>query len=444
MSSTLKTGDGLRRSAWGPAGIVLALWLMLDFALPKTLWASLSVTGLLCALQFGPGHPTDLTVLLDSAGDGFGALLAVWGLFLCTWASYHPRREEPRAGRVLWLAVAAYTAVYFVSAVSDHAHGETPALGLRVIGPLTLGLLAARVCLAPARAMAVLVVLVAAQAAYALALLAGGRDILWSGTLARAGGTYGQPTALYTAQLCALPAAVVLAATDMPPRRRALWGTFAALMLLALVAAWDRTAMVAVSVGLLWVLTRVRLRRGWGRLLCASLLVCCVLIAGVRLHGRENRISTAGSLTSRRTLWRQGWRTFLAHPVAGVGVTHLRLRVPSQVSRRVYTLIEPKNLALHWLAEMGVGGLLLLLTFLLATGALVGTGGEPARVGIGGAWVALLVAGLTDTPFGVADRICQNGLVGFLLGATLLLSAGTVSPMASADAPGSVNVGEST
>jgi hypothetical protein len=45
---------------------------------------------------------------------------------------------------------------------------------------------------------------------------------------------------------------------------------------------------------------------------------------------------------------------------------------------------------------------------------------DSSSAGIGAAWLALMAAGVVDTPFGPGERYCGNVLVATLLGASVV------------------------
>jgi hypothetical protein len=83
---------------------------------------------------------------------------------------------------------------------------------------------------------------------------------------------------------------------------------------------------------------------------------------------------------------------------------------------------EPKNLYLDWLIERGVGGATLMALFAWTISAKIRSALPDAlAIAAAASWMGLILAGLTDTPFGPGERYVGNCCLGILLGITALL-----------------------
>lgn len=389
---------------------VVAVWLMAGFVLPNTPPGQVSVASCFPDASKGP-----VSV--------FAVSTAV-GVFLVVWLLLKPSAPSQPAVLLWWLTLiyaASITAFAFLQIKTPTANSA-----FLLLATFAAGLTFARVCGGSRPTARVLCVLGTVQACCTIYGRLGERTAFVVPEVLRAGGTFGHPMGVYTVMLFCLPPTVALAVAGRTRAEKIVWAVTSALMFTALILTWYRGGLLAVSVGLIWLYGRTA-RRKWPALLLGGALAVVLLTAVyVRSAGRLHALGSDGPLQSRYVLWREGWQSLEAHWPTGVGVTGLHLPMHSDddgiPADQMYP--DPHNLPLFWLDEMGVGGGLLFLAFLVCIGGVVRRSDVPLAVGLGAAWLALLVAGMFDTPFGLGtkERAFANALSGALLGATLLLA----------------------
>jgi O-antigen ligase len=165
-------------------------------------------------------------------------------------------------------------------------------------------------------------------------------------------------------------------------------------------------------------------------------LIVGLLFVGVgywRSHDAVDAASSTRSNNGRLQVWKRAALIFAHNPLSGIGLgaTEIPLKVHSAVrpnETSLYLAIEPKNLLLHWADELGIGGIFLFAWLAYAIAKSLRGCKEDVAIALGGAWLAVLAAGMTDTPFGLMNRSSGNVLIGLLLGATLLYSAQSPEP----------------
>lgn len=413
---------------WGPAGASCAF--LAGLILPRTFAGAAALP----AARLASAAPAALAVASLAAG-----LLALRSLPAA------PRPLRPgrggligSCGALLPTLIGLYLGVHAVAAVGD------PAVATRAVAasyPFTVGLTTAACLGRPARAAGVLLALVTAQAALALWCQYAGIGGIWSGTVYRAGGTFGHPMSLYLPLAACLPLATALAARPRhgyaaPPRseqttRRVRGrvaaiaaGTAAVLTGAALTFTWYRGGILAAALALTVLSVRRAGRRPQALAAALAALLACVAAAAVRAAGPENATSSAYSLDGRRAIWAAGAAAFLDRPLCGVGPDRLELRLAlarrGSVEYRVSH--DAKNVALQFLAELGIPGGLFLAAFVLGIGArLQAAAPSPVADGVAAAWVAVAAAGLVDVPFCGVGREAGTAVLGGLTGITLLL-----------------------
>jgi O-antigen ligase len=273
--------------------------------------------------------------------------------------------------------------------------------------------------------------LVGVEAVLALVRYFGGGDFFHSGSVLRASGTYGAPSALYRVLLAALPMTVSLALVRQKAWSRALWIVAAFVIGLALTLTWYRTAAVAACCAVLWLLYRVKVSR---RTLMAALCVFVIIVfatAAIRVHDQRSASSSARSASSHTQLWRAGYREFLKHPLTGSGM--FRVRVPSRVCANGgwinAQLLGPHNQLLFVMCESGAVGALLFAAFVYCIYRILNSAGDIVALGLCAGWIALLVAGTTDTMFGIASDEYGpiNAMVAMMIGATFMVGGSNAS-----------------
>jgi O-antigen ligase len=274
------------------------------------------------------------------------------------------------------------------------------------------------------QAIGLLAMMTVTQSVLTLWLALHSENGIWSGTVYRAGGTFGHPTTLYIVLAPCLPLIAALPA-ERPAAARVARGLATLLMLTALLLTWYRAALVAAAVVQVFLTARLS-RDHTGRMrriaVIGTGMALLVLLAGyVRMTGEANSISSGYSIDGRQRLWRAGWQTFCEHPLTGVGLNHLAIPLTMErYGRTEYCVArQPMNVPLLLVAELGIGGGLL-FTLTVITIARTLPGRDRVSLGVQGAWLTFAIMGLFDAPFGTEGREAGTVLLGALLGITLL------------------------
>ncbi len=333
--------------------------------------------------------------------------------------SYIQRRL---ATHKLFFCVLFYVFLYGVMSLM-FGHYQDYSNNLYVVFISTLSGLLAALWLSRQDAPGLLIACTVIQAAYAIWGVKSGQDIFISGTVVRAEGTLGHPNNLYPLLSVVFPVVLAASITHQGGEKRKLAFLLGATLILsALILCWFRSAgfaIAAASIFVTWASTRQVRPTLVTALVAVTLLV--VLVHG-RTTGEVNRKSTERSNAGHMRLWRAGVQIAFDHPLQGVGLGCLEIPTPDVSNQKIQ--IEPKNLLLYWLCEMGVlGGVLFFSFVIFITNAI--RNAHPVnlafRIQISAAWICLIGIGLFDTPFGTPDRYAGNCVFGFMLGLTLLL-----------------------
>lgn len=402
-------GIALRVVAWCAALLLLSFYMA-----PGTIVAQVSHLERIYGLTTGVFTQTATvgTVLFAAAV----ALTYMW----------RPRRSGASGAMLALLAV--YLAAYGYTALSPVVNTETHSVCTLILLSTAFGLLAARLCDRPTWIIAAVCAAAGIEAAYAVYAHTHGQHIFHSGNIARAGGTFDQPNYLYFVALCAIPLAVSLVMSNRPATTYAA-SIALAVLLSALFLSASRGGVIAVCAGLFWIIRRYAPPKA---ILAALVLMvtACALVFGVRSGGRENAASTGRSNDSRVAVWRRGVTVFENNWAAGVGVGGLEIPIRAEVNGVIVTvpMSDPKNIALYWLDEFGIAGAVLLVGFGAAIAASLRGRRSPVAASIGASWIAILCAGLFDTPLGTPLTLAGNAIFGALLGATILIGNEPDSP----------------
>lgn len=409
---------------------IAAVLLISFYVLPDTAWGRFSPLSHLPVYDVG-------TANFIGAACCCLFVLGVWLTFLP--AAY-------TGGRLfsLWMLTGMWLGGMIITALSWRDNMLQADQAILLLGAVGIGLLTARLSGTSDRALSLLVPVAAVQAGYSLVYQHEHLNMLQSGTILRAGGTYNSVQALCTLTLLCLPLAVVCVFQSRQAAALLFWSFCTALLFAALLLTWYREAFVALTVSLTWLVWRL-LKQRWTVLIVGAILVFLTLgIFAVRSAGERNAASAGRSVHGRMLLWRSGLTAFCQHPLTGAGLGALRLpvTVPTSVPGKWERDIEPepKNLLLDWLGEMGLPGGVLLILMAFSVKKVV----EPSRLnmaaGLGAAWIALGVTGVLDTPFGATQPHVSNALVGVLLGATLMLPGGRAEEPTPEETPNSPQV----
>jgi hypothetical protein len=351
------------------------------------------------------------------AAAGIVCLLAVVVV-----AAYYPLASKSGKLFGLWLTAAMWLSVNMVSMMASYHEPQLVRRQANVLLGYVCGLAAARLFRRLKPYLLVLTVCGALQCVIAIYYQSKGMHVFISGTVARAGGTFGTPAVLYLIPLFMLPIALQDGFVAEGSGSSTLAMACASVMFAALVLTWERTGFLAVLVALFWLVRKHVSTRNQRFALALVLLLICGAF-WVRSNGPVNGRSSAHSITSRAALLEMGIQTFGHNWLDGVGIG--RLSVPVPVTFRGVTadvqMLEPYNQFVFWLDEMGILGGALFLLFAFSVYRAIGSARSPMARGVAAVWIAVLVAGMFNTIFGASDSGCGNMLIGSLIGITLRL-----------------------
>ncbi len=396
-----------------------AMWLMVGYIVPNSILSIFTPLAILGHLNLTSinAHNVNLVYLI---------------VFSLT-ASYWFLVRQSNEGKAIWCLVSVYVGTLVLTGLFSGVQSDLIINCLLIVVPLSFGLLSALAAREARCAVRAVCLLGLIQAIYTILYMRSGINVLYSGTVARAGGTFGYPDGVYTVMIVCLPLAIGLFFDARHSLEKGFWLFAASFLFAALLLTWYRGGILGASFGLFVIFNQL-VKKGKAQLITTLLmiLICCI-VALHRVNGEANRISSQGSIRGRVRLWHRGWNIFEEHWITGVGIGALQLPVNSKSHRNPnitdYQIgVEPKNIFLQWLDEMGIGGGILFSLFIIYIYKTLTKHKSSISLGVGGAWVALLVAGLFDTPFGIGARPFGNLLVGMLLGMTMLISLPYLTP----------------
>ena len=391
-------------------------WLLAGYLVPGTIWARYSASNYIDLVQLA--NPSfNWHAIASAVGLGSLACLALTRLRMLR--------------NSLWWIVCLYIGVY---AFTPWLYGfdritaepETSVLACTVVGLLAAILVddAELICL-------VVGFLCTVQACYAIS------DAIWrdnsilSGGLLRSGGTFGHPEPVYVEMLFGAPIAIVAALTigrSIP--HRLFWTASACAQVIALILTWYRGGVVALAVALIWLSLKVGRDKRKTIYVALSCLIVVALTFFARVDGPRNHVSTVGSNRGHIMLVRDGLHHFEQHWLTGVGLCQPidLILVDPAVKLPPNSYYDPQNLLLEWLDDMGIGGGLLLLAFIFAVCVEVGRDRTNVAYGIGAGWLGIMIAGVSNTPFGIPGEASGSVISGALLGAVLMLGNSSTVP----------------
>lgn len=171
-------------------------------------------------------------------------------------------------------------------------------------------------------------------------------------------GLMGNPNDFAMNMVTFLPFALVVAFGREPRFRRAVAAVGAIAMLAVIVFTKSRASMLGVAAMLLVLIIQAgRIRSS----LMVALVLGSLIIVPAAPPSIWVRVSSildpeedeTGSREARMELMKEGWKTFLDHPLTGVGVSQFQNYNPPD---RVVMWHETHNVLLQVLAELGIGG----------------------------------------------------------------------------------------
>jgi O-antigen ligase len=184
-------------------------------------------------------------------------------------------------------------------------------------------------------------------------------------------GLMGNPNDFAMNMVTFLPFTLVIAFGRETPARRVISALAAVAMLAVIVFTKSRASMLGVAAMLIVLVIQAgRMRSG---LMVALVLGCLVAIpaAPPNIWARVASIvnpdeDETGSREARVELMKEGWKTFLAHPITGVGVGQFQNYNPPD---RTEMWHETHNVFLQILAELGIGGGIFFIFLMWCTSA---------------------------------------------------------------------------
>jgi protein-disulfide isomerase len=351
---------------------------------------------------------------------------------LSAWYLYRgPVCNDMPLRRTLWTLVGVYIVLLTVQIATAHKDAETALAASHVLLPLVCGLIAARLCSGRIRAIRLLCLLGIVQALYTLYYVKMGIRLT---EMDGAGGTFGDPDAVYICLLVSLPLAAMETMRAGHGRSLACWSVCTAFLVAALVATGNHLGIAAAIVALGWMASHF-VKRG-RRILMIGLALAVLAVVTVRGPTFGAVHLTSRAVTVRTNLWKASLPHLTSHFWNGSGIGSFEsppIEIGSQGEQgsKYQPVREPGNALLHFMEELGVAGGILACLFLVALFDIFRRQSLNSTLALQGAWIAVLIACLFDTPFGSPGRTCGTALLGILLGTTLLPMSAEVQEVVS-------------
>lgn len=382
--------------AWSFLRWLVALWLLIGYALPNTLW------------QRGSAEMLIRRALVDA--PPLVALLVSAGVFVVVWWAFACDARLERWARLLWLLLLVLASGYLFDPLGRGYTGIGYVRCAWVLCLLAVGIACARL-LAPAELMAIVTLLAVVQASHALVTFAAGQNRFYTHELARAGGTFGTPVHVYTMMLLALPMCLALMRRWCYDGVRIALAAAMLVMLLALWFTYSRSAWLAMAIVLP---TAIYALWGQKRLAIALGVALWISLGGIyalRLGSSPQLGDTTAQ--ARVDIWRMGWHLFSENWLWGVGTDNVRLRYTS--TWRGYAVSvwygAPENQLLLWLCERGIWGGIFAVALVVAFAKRCRQCQPVYRWGLGGALLAMGVLGIFQSVFGRVEESVETVLV---------------------------------
>lgn len=272
-------------------------------------------------------------------------------------------------------------------------------------------------------------ILALAQCIYALAYLHDVSHQLISGATHRACGTFHNPDGLYTLTLVCLPLALVFLLKSLNNYERIFFSICCVVVLTGLLLTLYRGPTIAAAISIIWLLVRATpLTKVQKPELIASAVAAMLVVSYVvyiRTNGVINEASAYRSDSGRMGAWREGIHILEKNWLLGAGVGIINIDVATSTPGTTTTFSrteEPKNVVLLLLDQLGVVGGVLFAFIVVTIIGILKSFQDTFVLGLGAAWMSLLLAGMFDSPFGIEPRACGNALVGCLIASAVLLT----------------------
>ena len=380
---------------------------------------------------------SDSVFMLERMGGQSSKLAFLLVAFSCPilWFTYLMGIRRSPHQWTLWSTGIVYFSLMSATDIIREVHRESTVRCALLIWAIFSGLITARICSTAERTAKVLCFFATIHAVYALAMMYG-THMFVSGTVVRAGGIFGDPAAFYPLVMMCLPLAIALCIRQSHMLIRIFWGISALVIGLALVATWYRGGIAGIAVGLTWFAYHKTKR--WMPTIGTGLGLGLVALYTflLRVNGPLNQASSDGSLHGRYRIWQLSIKQIMEHWATGIGIGNTVIHTTDVYKGHVMYLEFPHthNLLLQWMVEMGVGGGVLLTFFVVAIYEVIKHSDDVMALGLGASWLAVLVAGIVDVPFGVSqlglDQFTpNNAIAGAMLGAIMLIKSDPRNPV---------------
>jgi len=351
-----------------------------------------------------------------------GQCAAAIGFALLAWWLYRGKRLSNRPARLLWGLTGIFIASFGITFAADPTNSSLVIECSSVMGTLAVGLLCALLCGNVRSALTLVAVGGVSISVGAIYDYFHHTNVMVSGSIIRAGGSFDQPLELGFTIVACLPLVIFLAGEQGSALRAGAWLVSAGVTVAGLMLTLSRGPIAAGAAACMYVCMK---RPGLRRVIAVGLVfvAACVLVGHIRYSGAENNASTQRSDNGRKLIWMDGLALFSKHWVTGVGPGELEMPIPSQYQGVHFQAASAhaSNLALQWLDELGVGGGVLLILFAWSIATLLRRSENPMRQPLAAAWIGIAASGIFDVPFGISQELGPTVMVGILLGATLML-----------------------
>lgn len=351
------------------------------------------------------------------------ALVSIAGIIIIYWywRRIHANDMEIPTMCLYWLLVVFLT--YLLASIYYSYHEIVSCnIVTSFLYHVEVGLFTVLICRSVRKVGVILSLLAGVQACYAFTYFIIGKNVLISGTIVRAGGTFNQPNPLSMLMMLAIPIAMTSLRTNGLTRYFNLF--VISMMLIGLIITGQRAALMAELCSLLVSAAFLGYRP---RYLIAILVVLTLLtpiIFITRQTGLRNAISSEQSISTRKRLACEGITLFQQHWFVGVGLGRIRLPLDFMMNRNMIhaELLSTKCTWLDCIVESGIVGAIWMLFILINILRIIQSTRTQIGYAIGVAWTAIFIAGIADSLFCTTIFPVQNVLLGILLGMTLILS----------------------
>jgi hypothetical protein len=312
----------------------------------------------------------------------------------------------------------------FAALVSDVSFGgaTTQFRGSAVAIQLMLGMLVPILLLDSVSLLRVGFTVVTAQAITAGTLFIAEGTSFYSGTLARAGGTFNDPNTLCLLLLAWIPIGLTLLMRETQLRWRLVLGVSLVVYLVTLTMTWHRMAFPALAAGLCTSLVLLRASRR----AVVSAAVLLTILTAITYAARSlpgNLASSERSSYGRLLVWKHSFHEIQRLWPDGLGVGRTALVIPELPSRSdgsAEVVWDAKSAPLHVVLELGILGFSILVAMLVFTVQCCRHSQSLYLPAFAGALAAAGIFGVPNTPFASYGTVSGNMLLGFLMGGLAL------------------------